>query len=59
MQMQFQIKEQEYFLTLSEEDGRFYLIQPTETGLQRIPVYADDAKWERATKQERRKPRVQ
>ena len=57
--MQFQVKEQEYFLTLSEEDGQFYLIQPTTTGLQRIPVYNDGAKWERAGKQERRKPRVQ
>jgi hypothetical protein len=57
--VQFQVKEQEYFLTLSEDDGQFYLIQPTITGLQRIPVYNDGAKWERIGKQERRTPRVQ
>ena len=57
--MQFEVKEQEYFLTLSDEDGHFYLIQPTATGLHKIPVYVDGAKWERAGKQERRTPRVQ
>jgi len=57
--VQFQVNEQEYFLTFSEDEERFYLIQPTETGLQRIPVYVDGAVWERAGKQERRKPRVQ
>jgi hypothetical protein len=57
--VQFQVKEQEYFLTLSEDDGQFYLIQPTETGLQRIPVYNDAAKWERAGKREKRTSRVQ
>ena len=57
--MQFQVKEEEYFLTFAEDEGRYYLLQPTETGLQRIPVYADDVKWERAPKQERRKLRVQ
>ena len=46
--MQFQINEQEYFLAFSEEDELFYLIQPTTSGLQRIPVYVDAAKWERA-----------
>ena len=57
--MQFQVKEQEYFLTLSEDDGRFYLIQPTETGLQRIPVYVDDAGWERVGKRIKGMQRVQ
>lgn len=57
--MQFHVKEQEYFLTFAEDEERLYVIQPTETGLQKIPVYIDAAKWERATKQERRKPRVQ
>ena len=57
--MQFQVKEQEYFLTFAEEEGRFYLLQPTGTGLQKIPVYVDAAKWQRASKQERRTPRVQ
>jgi hypothetical protein len=58
-QLQFQVNEQEYFLTFSEDEERFYLIQPTETGLQRIPVYNDAAKWERAGKREKRTPRVQ
>jgi len=57
--VQFQVKEQEYFLTFAEEEGRFYLLQPTGTGLQKIPVYVDAAKWQRASKQERRTPRVQ
>lgn len=57
--MQFLVNEQEYFLTFAEDEERLYLLQPTETGLQKIPVYVDAPKWERAAKQERRKPRVQ
>ena len=57
--VQFQIKEQEYFLTFAEDDERLYLLQPTATGLQRIPVYVDAAEWERVGRQERRTPRVQ
>lgn len=57
--MQFQVKEEEYFLTFAEDEGRYYLLQPTETGLQRIPVYVDGAKWERVGKQQRRTPKVQ
>ena len=57
--MQFQIKEQEYFLTFAEEEGRLYVLQPTATGLQRIPVYVDAAKWERIGNWEKQTPRVQ
>jgi hypothetical protein len=58
-QVQFLVNEQEYFLTFAEDDDRLYVLQPTATGLQRIPVYVDAPKWERAAKQERRKVRVQ
>jgi len=57
--VQFLVNEQEYFLTFSEDEERLYVIQPTVSGLQRIPVYIDVAKWERASKQEKRAPRVQ
>ncbi|HTZ97256.1 MAG TPA: hypothetical protein VMB18_12710 [Terriglobales bacterium] len=57
--MQFLVNEQEYFLTFAEDDDRLYVLQPTATGLQKIPVYVDAPKWERAAKQERRKVRVQ
>ncbi len=57
--MQFQIKEQEYFLTFAEEEGRLYVLRPTATGLQSIPVYVDAAKWERLGNREQQTPRVQ
>jgi len=57
--LQFQVKEQEYFLTFVEEENRFYVISATPTGMQRIPVYVDAAKWERIGGREKRTPRVQ
>jgi len=57
--VQFQVKEQEYFLTFVEEEDRFYVLSETATGMQKIPVYIDVAKWERASRPERRTPRVQ
>jgi hypothetical protein len=57
--MQFNVKDQEYFLSFSEDDKRFYLIAPTPSGMQHIPVYMDDGKWERIGEREPRTPRVQ
>jgi len=45
--LQFQVKGQDYFLTFVEDERRWYVFAPTPTGMHRIPVYADAAKWER------------
>ena len=39
--MQFQVKGQEYFLTFAEDERRWYVVAPSPTGLQRLPVYVD------------------
>jgi hypothetical protein len=43
--LQFQIKDQEYFLTFVEQEKRWYVFAPTSQGIHRIPVYVDAAKW--------------
>jgi hypothetical protein len=55
--MQFEVNNQEYILTFEENENCFYVVSPTEDGMYRIPVYVDVAKWERAGKTEKRKPR--
>jgi hypothetical protein len=47
IELQFQIKGQEYFLAFVEDERKWYLFSPTAQGVQRIPVYVDAAKWER------------
>jgi hypothetical protein len=46
-------------LTFVEEENRFYVVAPTPTGMQKIPVYVDAVKWERLGNREKRTPRVQ
>lgn len=46
IEVQFQIKGQEYFLAFVDDERRWYLFSPTPQGVQRIPVYVDVAKWE-------------
>jgi hypothetical protein len=46
--MQFRIKGKDYFLSFVEEEGRWYLFAPTLTGVERIPMYVDAAKYEGA-----------
>jgi hypothetical protein len=45
--LNFQIKGQDYFLTFTEDEGRWYVFAPTAQGLHRIPVYVDAPKYER------------
>ena len=43
--LQFQIKDQEYFLAFVEQEKRWYVFAPTPQGVHRIPVYVDGVKW--------------
>jgi hypothetical protein len=46
--VQFQIKGQDYFLAFVEQERRWYVFSPTPQGINRIPVYVDAVKYERA-----------
>lgn len=56
LELQFRIKDQDYFLAFAEDEGRWYLVSPTATGLQRIPVYVDAAQSERPAPSEKGAP---
>ncbi len=45
--MQFEVNGQVYFLNFAEEQGRWFVVMPTATGVQAIPVYVDVPKYER------------
>jgi hypothetical protein len=47
--LRFEVNGQEYFLAFVEQENKFYVFAPTATGLQRMPVYVDAAKFDRAT----------
>jgi hypothetical protein len=44
-ELQFRVKEQEFFLAFLEQEKRWYVFAPTAQGIQRIPVYVDVEKW--------------
>ena len=44
-ELQFQIKDQEYFLAFVEQEKRWYVFAPTPQGVHRLPVYVDAVKW--------------
>ncbi len=44
-ELQFKIKDQDYFLAFVEQEKRFYVFAPTARGVHRIPVYVDAVKW--------------
>ena len=44
-ELQFRIKDQEYFLAFVEQEKRWYLFAPTDQGVHRLPVYVDAVKW--------------
>jgi len=46
--LQFQVKGRDYFLAFVEQEKRWYVFSPTAQGVERIPVYVDGAKYERA-----------
>ncbi|HEX3352254.1 MAG TPA: hypothetical protein VHS34_05490 [Terriglobales bacterium] len=45
--MQFEVNGQEYFLNFMQDEGRWFVLVPSETGVNRIPVYEDRSKYER------------
>lgn len=45
--MQFEVNGQVYFLNFVADEGRWYLFAPTATGVRRMPVYVDAAKYEK------------
>ena len=46
-ELQFKIKDQDYFLAFVEQEKRYYVFAPTAQGVHRIPVYVDAAKYEK------------
>jgi hypothetical protein len=47
IELQFQIKGQDYFLAFVEDERKWYLFSQTANEVQRILVYVDVAKWDR------------
>jgi hypothetical protein len=45
--LQFEVNGQEYFLNFMEDERRWFVLVPSETGVNRIPVYVDGSKYER------------
>jgi hypothetical protein len=46
-QLQFKIKDQDYFLAFVEQERRWYVFAPTAQGVHRMPVYVDAEKYEK------------
>ena len=40
--VQFELNDSLYFVNFVPSEGRWYVISPTDTGLQRIPVVSDE-----------------
>jgi hypothetical protein len=45
--LQFEVNGQDYFLNFAEDEAYWYVLVPTATGVQRIPVYVDSPAYER------------
>ena len=45
--LQFQIKEQDFFLAFVEAEKRWFLFAPSAQGVRRISVYEDAVKYEK------------
>jgi hypothetical protein len=45
--LQFEVNGQDYFLNFMEDERRWFVLVPTETGVRRIPVYVDVQDYER------------
>jgi hypothetical protein len=46
-QLQFKVKDQDYFLAFVEQEKRWYVFSHTAQGVHRIPVYVDAVKYEK------------
>ena len=44
-ELQFKIKDQDYFLAFVEQERRWYVFAPTAQGVHRIAVYVDAEKY--------------
>jgi hypothetical protein len=44
-ELQFRVKDQDFFLAFVEQVKRWYVFAPTAQGIHRIPVYVDAEKW--------------
>jgi hypothetical protein len=47
-ELQFRIKDQDYFLAFVEQEKRWYVFAPTAQGVHRIPVYVDAVNYEKS-----------
>ena len=45
--LQFEVNGQDYFLNFAEDEAYWYVLAPSLTGVQRIPVYVDSPSYER------------
>jgi hypothetical protein len=45
--LQFEFNGQDYFLNFAEDEAYWYVLVPSLTGVQRIPVYVDSPSYER------------
>ncbi len=45
--MQFEVNGHPYYLHFVDDEERWYVFEPSITGLQRIPIYVDATKWDR------------
>ena len=45
--LQFEVNGQDYFLNFVEDERRWFVLVPNETGVTRIPVYVDVQDYER------------
>ena len=46
-EVQFKIKDQDYFLAFVEQEKRWYVFAPTSEGVNRIAVYVDAVKYQK------------
>jgi hypothetical protein len=58
VEMQFQVKGQEYFLEYIDEEHRWFVFTQSGDGLQRIPVYVDSKKQDRAARKYKGTPKL-
>jgi hypothetical protein len=45
--LQFEVNGQDYFLNFAEDEAYWYVLVPSLTGVQRLPVYVDSPSYER------------
>ena len=56
--MQFQVKGQEYFVEYIDEEHSWFVFTQSGDGLQRIPVYVDSKKQDRAARKYKGTPKL-